>query len=176
MDLNIVDAQGVPSSTPWPKEVTKLNESLEIKTLEDNSTTHPFYVNLPKATGESVVIGREVMLVFDISGSMTRRLPDGRTRFDAAKEAAGGFLHNFQDGLDSMAIVPFESHQVIERIQAGRFVRTQAEARRQIDELPMPKNPYNTALYSATMTALEVLEGRNCLNGWQKRCATQAGG
>jgi Mg-chelatase subunit ChlD len=111
-----------------------------------------------------VAISREVMLVLDIIGSMTKRLADGRTRFDAAKEAATRFLQNFQDGVDGMAIVPFESHQVVERIQAGRFVHTQAEARRQIEELPVPRGPYNTALYSATVAALEVLAGRKAAN------------
>jgi Mg-chelatase subunit ChlD len=168
MDLNIVDAHGLPSSIPWQKEMAKLNESIDIKILEDNRTVHPFYVAMPDATVESVATGREVMLVFDVSGSMNKLMADGRLRFDAAKGAASRFLQNFQDGLDSIAIVPFESHQVVERIQAGRFVRTKAEARRQIEALPAPRSPYNTALYSATVAALEVLERRKAVNPSQQ--------
>jgi Mg-chelatase subunit ChlD len=164
MELNMVDARGVPVSIPLHNEVAKLKKSLEVESLEDHSAVHPFYVHTPQAAGEPVAIAREVLLVFDVSGSMTKRLADGRSRFDAAKEAANRFLHNFQDGLDSMAIVPFESHRVLERIQAGRFVGTQAEARRQIDELTVPRPSYNTALYSATVAALEVLQGRKAAN------------
>ena len=164
MDLTMVDARGLPASIPLHNEVAKLKKSLEVQILEDNSAVHPFYVHTHQAAGESVAISREVLLVFDISGSMTKRLSDGRSRFDAAKEAASRFLHHFQNRVDSMAVVPFESHGVVERIQAGRFVGTQAEANRQIDELPVPRLSHNTALYSATMAALEVLQGRKTAN------------
>jgi Mg-chelatase subunit ChlD len=164
MEINIVDARGLSASVPLQKEVAKLKQAIEVQSLEDNSAVHPFYVHTPQAVGEPVAIGREVLLVFDISGSMTKRLADGRTRFDAAKEAANRFLHNFQDGSDSIAIVPFESHRVVERIQASRFVGMQAEAKRQIDELPVPRPAYNTALYSVTVAALEVLQGRKAAN------------
>ena len=74
------------------------------------------------------------------------------------------FCSSFQDGVDHIAIVPFESHQVVERIKAARFVSTTAEARHQIEALPAPRGDYNTALYSATVAALEVLEGRKALH------------
>ena len=164
MELNMVDARGVPVSIPLHDEVAKLKKSIKIESLEDHSAVHPFYVHIPQAAGEPVAIAREVLLVFDVSGSMTKRLADGRSRFDAAKDAANRFLHNFQDGSDSMAVVPFESHRVVERIQAGRFVSTQAEAKRQIDELTVPRPSYNTALYSATVAALGVLQGRKAAN------------
>ena len=102
--------------------------------------------------------------MIDISGSMTRRLADGRSRFQAAKDAASKFLHSLQEGVDHIAIVPFESHQVVDRIKGARFVSTTAEARYQIEALPAPRGDYNTALYSATVAALEVLKGRKALH------------
>src|SRR5215510_8467951 len=69
VELNIVDARGLPVPVPLHKEVEKLKKSIEVQFLEDNSAVHPFYVHTPQAAGEPVAIGREVVLVFDISGS-----------------------------------------------------------------------------------------------------------
>jgi Mg-chelatase subunit ChlD len=163
MELQVVDERQSPISVAWPKDEKALRESLQIN-VQGHGTIHPFYVDSPKATAEPRVAGREVMLVIDISGSMTQRLADGRSRFQAAKDAASRFLHRFQDGADHIAIVPFESHRVVERIKGARFVSTTAEARYQIEALPPPRGDYNTALYSATVAALEVLEGRKALH------------
>ena len=82
-----------------------------------------------------------MLLVVDISGSMTRTLGDRRSKYEAAKEAVNRFLQHFRDGVDHIAIVPFESHQVAARIKAGRFVSTKAEALQQVEELPRPREP-----------------------------------
>jgi Mg-chelatase subunit ChlD len=162
MELQIDAARQSPPSVAWPKDEKALRESLQID-VQGHGTVHPFYVDSPEATAEPRAVGREVLLVIDISGSMTQRLADGRSRFQAAKDAAGKFLHSFQNGVDHIAIVPFESHRVAERIKEARFVSTTAEARYQIEALPPPRGDYNTALYSATVAALEVLEGRKAL-------------
>jgi Mg-chelatase subunit ChlD len=159
MDLTIVDAQQAPIGVEWPEGQKELKNAIEID-VKGHSTVRPFYVESPQATAKPEAIGRDMMLVVDISGSMTRRLADGRSKYEAAKEAINRFLQHFRDGMDHIAIVPFESHQVAARIKAGRFVSTKAEARQQIEELPRPREPYNTALYSATMAGLEVLESR----------------
>jgi Mg-chelatase subunit ChlD len=159
MDLTIVDAHQAPTGVEWPEGQKGLKNAIEID-VKGHSTVRPFYVETPQATAQPEAVGREMMLVVDISGSMTRRTADGRSKYEAAKEAIGRFLQHFRDGVDHIAIVPFESHQVAARIKAGRFVSTKAEARQQIEELPRPREPHNTALYSATMAGLEVLEGR----------------
>jgi Mg-chelatase subunit ChlD len=159
MDLTIVDAHQTPIGVEWPKGRKGLKNAIEID-VKGHSTVRPFYVESPQATAKPEAVGREMMLVVDVSGSMTRTLGDRRSKYQAAKDAISRFLHNFRDGVDHITIVPFESHQVVERIKAGRFVSTKAEARQQLEELPRPRESYNTALYSATMAGLEVLEGR----------------
>jgi Mg-chelatase subunit ChlD len=159
MDLTIVDEHQSPIAIEWPKGMKDLKEAVEIN-VKGHGTARPFYAESPKVTAPPEAIGREMMLVVDVSGSMTRTLGDRRSKFEAAKDAISRFLHHFQDGVDHVAIVPFESHQVVERIKAGRFVSINSEARQQLEELPRPREHYDTALYSATQAALEVLEGR----------------
>jgi hypothetical protein len=159
MDLTIVDEHQTPIAIDWPKGKKELKKAIKVN-VKGHGAARPFYVESPKATATPEAVGREMMLVVDVSGSMTRPLADRGSKFEAAKEAISRFLHHFQDGVDHVAIVPFESHQVVERIKAGRFVSTKAEARQQLEELPRPREHYDTALYSATSAALEVLEGR----------------
>jgi Mg-chelatase subunit ChlD len=159
MDLMITDARQSPIAIEWPESEKDLKKAIEIH-VKGHGTARPFYVESPKITAQPEAIGREMMLVVDVSGSMTRTLADRRSKYNAAKDAISRFLHNFQDGVDHIAIVPFESHQVVERIKAGRFVSTKAEARQQLEVLPRPREHYDTALYSATLAALEALEGR----------------
>jgi Mg-chelatase subunit ChlD len=167
MDLTIVDAHQAPIGVEWPKGREGLKDAIAID-VKGHSPVHPFYVESPQATATPEAVGRQMMLVVDISGSMTRRLGDRRSKYEAAKEAINRFLQHFRDGVDQIAIVPFESHQVAERIKAGRFVSTKAEARKQIEELPRPREHHNTALYSATMAGLEVLEGRKAAHPSQQ--------
>jgi Mg-chelatase subunit ChlD len=159
MNLVIVDERQAPMAIEWPESKKDLKKAIEIH-VKGHGTARPFYVESPKITARPEAIGREMMLVVDVSGSMTRTLADRRSKYDAAKDAISRFLHNFQDAVDHIAIVPFESHQVVGRIKVGRFVSTKAEARQQLEELPRPREHYDTALYSATLAALEVLEGR----------------
>jgi Mg-chelatase subunit ChlD len=167
LELTIVDERQSPIAVdwPWPKHQRGLKKAIEIN-AKGHGTVRPFYVESPKATAKPEPIVRETMLVVDISGSMTDRLADGRTKFEAAKEAINRFLHNLQEGVDHIAIVPFESRHVVARIKAGRFVNTKAEAIQQMEELPRPRG--HTALYSAAMAALEVLESRKASRPWRK--------
>ena len=54
-----------------------------------------------------------VLLIVDISGSMNDRISGGQTRFEAARSAIAQFLDGMQEGSDRVAIVPFESHNVV---------------------------------------------------------------
>jgi len=70
------------------------------------------------------------------------------------------FVETFQDGVDEVAIVPFESHDVASTIRAASFARTKQEALSQIGNLPEPRKHNNTALYSAVALGLDVLNDR----------------
>ena len=98
------------------------------------------------------------LILIDISGSMNRVLSTGQTRFDAAKSALEHFLTGFQDGTDEVAIVAFESHNVVPPIKAAKFASTKDEALRQVNDLPAPKPKNNTGLYTAVDVGLDVLK------------------
>src|SRR5262245_32036022 len=97
-----------------------------------------------------------VMMLFDLSGSMITGSLGGRTRLDAAKDAARVLVEKFRSG-DRIAIAPFESHEVRARIEDAVFAKTPAEAEGQIGSLQARRDG-NTALYSATIFALNRLQ------------------
>ncbi len=98
----------------------------------------------------------DVMMVFDLSGSMISNNLGGRTRLDAAKEAARVLVDRFRPG-DRIAIAPFESHDVKAKIDGATFAETREEVEAQIDRLQARRDG-NTALYSATIFALNRLQ------------------
>jgi Mg-chelatase subunit ChlD len=98
----------------------------------------------------------DVMMVFDLSGSMISNNLGGRTRLDAAKDAARVLVDRFRPG-DRIAIAPFESHDVEARIEGATFAETREEVEAQIDRLQARRDG-NTALYSATIFALNRLQ------------------
>jgi hypothetical protein len=130
----------------------RLIPALTVRIDEQAGTV--FYAQPPAGTVRG---GRRYALILiDISGSMKTKLPSGLSRFDAAKSAAKVFLQDFDSDRDRVAVVPFESHQVIPRIRAARFGVTKAEVERQIDALPPPASG-NTALFAAVSVALDRL-------------------
>jgi Mg-chelatase subunit ChlD len=98
----------------------------------------------------------DVMMLFDLSGSMITSDFGSRSRLDAAKDAARVLLDKFRTG-DRIAIAPFESHDVKAQIDNAVFAETQQDAERQIDRL-QARSDGNTALYSATIFALDRLQ------------------
>lgn len=154
MKLNLVDANNRPVGAQLPGP-DKLAPAIKVK-MGDHEVT-PFYA---VAGGESTakVRGRAALVLIDISGSMNRRLESGETRFEAAKKALKTFLDNFEEGSDRVAIVPFESHQVRERIAGAVFARSKSEAMAQVDALTEPANQNNTALFSSVVFGLETIE------------------
>jgi Mg-chelatase subunit ChlD len=99
----------------------------------------------------------DVMMVFDLSGSMISNNLGGRTRLDAAKDAARVLVDKFRLG-DRIAIAPFESHDVKAKIEGATFAETREEVEAQINQLQARRDG-NTALYSATIFALNRLQG-----------------
>lgn len=152
LKANIVDAEGAPAAIPLP-DTTSLAKNITIHTGRREIV--PFYASVGEQDMEKS--SRVALIVIDTSGSMLQRMPSGQTRFEAAKAATSRFLDGFEGGLDQVAIVPFESHQVAPRIRAARFATSVEQARQQIAALPPPEVRNNTALYSAVDTALDVL-------------------
>ena len=99
---------------------------------------------------------RVTLLLVDTSGSMRQREQGGAgTKFDAARAAiTQNFLEQLQDGEDRVAIAPFDSRAVRQRIMEAPFRTTRAEAVADLNRLqPSPRG--NTAFYSAIDIALE---------------------
>ena len=152
--LNIVDGQGKPLGLQLPAP-DKLAASMTVKAGEQELS--PFYATIP-SDATVAMRGRVALILIDISGSMNRVLASGPTRFDAAKSALEHYLTGFQDGLDEVAIVAFESHGVVEGIKAAKFAATKDQALQQVSSLPAPKPKNNTGLYSAVDMGLDVLK------------------
>ncbi len=149
---NVVNAEGAPVGLPLPS-ADRLAQAI---TIEANQRPiQPFYA--AAGADESQNRRRVALLLIDASGSMLAKLPNGQTRYEGAKSAALSFLEGFDPDSDEVAVVPFESHQVVSRIRAAQFARTVDEARAQISALPTPLVSNNTALYSAVDAALTVL-------------------
>ena len=98
-----------------------------------------------------------VLLIIDISGSMNDRLASGQTRFEVARSAIAQFLDGMQEGSDRIAIVPFESHNVVSTIRGAVYASHKADALDQLKALPAPASKNNTALYQAVFTGEENL-------------------
>ena len=150
--FNVVDAQGLPLNLDLPP-AKNLRGMLKIKL--ENEEIDPFYA--VARTGQTKAVrGRVALIVVDISGSMNIKLPSGRTRFQTAQEAMQQFLEGFDESVDHVAIVPFESHNVAEPINNAQFATTKADVSSQIEALPVPQPRNNTALYSAVVLGLQV--------------------
>lgn len=150
--FNIVDEHANPAPAAL---VTASQLAQSIKVVLDGQPVAPFYAAAQDTTAS--VRGRTALILVDISGSMNQLLPTGQTRFEGAKAALREFVDQFQDGIDEVAIVPFESHNVKATIQSARFSSSKADTLRQVEELPRPRPQNNTGLYSAVESGLEVL-------------------
>jgi len=153
LKFNIIDAHGSPLPVALPAS-EQLRHALKIQI--DGRDVDPFLVLAQNAAG-TAVRGRIALILVDISGSMNVPLPSGQTRFEAAKAGIMQFLQEFQDGVDRVAVVPFESHNVDATIRQAQFVSTKEQALAQVNGLPAPASRNNTGLYSAVNTGMEVL-------------------
>jgi len=151
--LMVTDETGsavkIPSQGALQKQLKIIETSPEQKVYE------PFFA-VAQGSGEAAVPPRYALVVFDISGSMNEKMGD-KTKFLAAKSAAQNILRYFETNIDHVAIVPFESHNVVSGIRKARFVADPQLAAGQIGDLPEPKRNANTGLFTAVLTGLEVL-------------------
>jgi len=151
--INAVDAGGNPLETGLAPD-QDLRE--RVKVTVDDLPLRPFFA-VSEENGAATVHSRLTVILLDTSGSMNLKLTSGETRFQAAKRALDKFVENFQNSVDRVAIVPFESHGVQARFRSALFASTREEAERQISELPSPAPRNNTALYTAVGMGLELL-------------------
>jgi Ca-activated chloride channel family protein len=150
--LNIVDRQGSPAAVELPPPA-RLADSIKVSV--DGQPVTPFYAG---AQGEHYQQRpRLALILVDISGSMKLPVSGGQSRFEAAKSSVMQFLAGFQNGVDRVAVVPFESHNVEAGIRSAVFASTRDEALAQVNALPQPGPKNNTALYSAVATGVDVL-------------------
>jgi Mg-chelatase subunit ChlD len=153
--FNVVDSNGAPVAVNFPK-ADRLPSALTV--TADDLPVKIFYAST--SSSQKLARGRVVLVLVDISGSMARRLPSGETRFEAARSALAQFLDTFQDGVDEVAIAPFESHDVSATIHAATFAHSKEQALAQVRSIPEPGKHNNTALYSAVSYGLDVLADR----------------
>lgn len=120
----------------------------------------------PERPGRPAAVPREarpplrLLVLVDVSGSMS----DGGLQ--TARSALRAFLKDdLPAGSVQVAVVPFASARVAERIREARFVPA-PQAVAQVDALPAPQG--NTALYSAVDEGLRRLaaEGAPAGAGW----------
>lgn len=145
-----VDANGSPSPVALPPHDVLLRDiSLDV----NGGPIEPFFVSTGTAGTQKHGI---VLIVLDISGSMKEPSAGAASRFDAAREAIDGYLASMQEGLDEVAIVPFNSQGVVPTIQSAVFSSRKSDLQAQLAALPRPAG--NTALFQAVFTGVETLE------------------
>jgi Mg-chelatase subunit ChlD len=154
LKLNIVDARGAPLAMDLPSPQGMRDAiAIHVNGLDVN----PFFASAQNTNGKAAVRGRIALILIDISGSMNQKLNTGQTRFEAAKGGVLRFLDGFEEGVDRVAVAPFESHAVESTIRAAQFVNTRQGALDQVNALPVPGPKNNTALFSAISFGLDSL-------------------
>jgi len=161
VQFNVVNEQGLPVSIAPPKDSTAAFEVAETGGPVHRPLSLRYGQESLSQVPSDVPNQRYALLLIDISGSMldssNSASESASNKYEAAKTAARKLLGGFQPGQDQVAIVAFESHQVCERVRGAVFADDIESAERQIADLPVPQKNYNTGLYSAVDTALDVL-------------------
>src|SRR5262245_18217369 len=144
------DQVKLPTSASELQKRIKVREASSLFMREGREFT-PFKVS-NRATEDKL----DVMMLFDLSGSMIGGSLGGRARIEGAKDAARVLVEKFRPG-DRNATAPFECNDVRTRIENAVFAETREGAEAQIDSLQARRDG-NTALYSATIFALNRLQ------------------
>jgi Ca-activated chloride channel family protein len=63
-----------------------------------------------------------------------------------------------QEGVDQIAIVPFESHHVVPTIRAAVFTSKRVEAMAQLNAVPRPESKNNTGLFQALFSGIDAMQ------------------
>lgn len=145
---------GSPAAVALPPK-DRLLQSIHIDSAA--GPIAPFYVST--GSGPATHLRPRVVLIeVDISGSMNEEAAPGVTRIGAARAAIAGYLNSLQDAIDEVAIVPFESHNVIATIRSAVFTSSCSEALAQLNALPAPGPRNNTALYQSVFSGVETMQ------------------
>ncbi len=164
MGVTAVDDQGAPAPFALPP-TAKLLPALTLQGGDGGVQVKPFFASAglgPDAGQHANVI----LMMIDISGSMNDPSPGGTSRFNAVKTAIARYLEAMQEGTDEIAIVPFESHNVVSTIRSAVFSNRKADLLAQLNALPQPTPKNNTALYQAVFTGVESV--RNELSALER--------
>jgi Mg-chelatase subunit ChlD len=145
-----------PDQVKLPVRASELQKKIKVREastlfIREGKDFVPFKVSNRGTEGKL-----DVMMLFDLSGSMIAGYLGGRSRLEAAKDAARVLVERFRPG-DRIAIAPFESHDVRAKIDGAAFAETPEEAEAQLARLQARRDG-NTALYSATIFALDRLQ------------------
>lgn len=153
LSISPVDEHGTPTGVLLPPQ-DRLLKAVSIQTA--SGILSPFYVKA--SAGEAAIARPNIVLIeMDISGSMNKEVSPGVSRFAAARQAIADYVATMQDGVDEVAIVPFESHHVVPTLQAAVFASKKDQVLTQLKALPDPGVKNNTALYQAVFTGVDVL-------------------
>jgi Mg-chelatase subunit ChlD len=148
VQLNRLDQHGSPLPIPIlaPGQAIK-----EVRVTEDGRELRMCHVSL------GALPERRAILLVDVSGSMLERVAGGGTKFDVMKDACLRFATSFEDGIDHVAVIPFESRGVAGRVRREKFFTRAKELRDAIESLPVPTTG-NTGLYTAVIETLARIQ------------------
>ena len=154
--VTAIDDSGKPApfELPTPRE---LPGRLSLQSGDSSTQVHPFYVSTGKGL-DSAEHANVVLLMVDISGSMNDPSPGGLSRFAAVKAALTRYVGAMEEGSDQIAIVPFESHNVVPTIHAAVFSSRKSDLLAQLNAMPAPGPKNNTALFQAVFTGVGTLK------------------
>lgn len=151
----IDDATGKPADIKLYKKIDDLKSRISIRDASNRfgKIYNPFYIfPVEESSGENYS-NRDILIVFDTSGSM--KATDMRpNRYEAAKVAASELIRTLRPG-DQVAIAPFDSRDVRNRIESVRFAPPSSV---RVSDISTPGG--YTALYSAVDIGLDVLNNR----------------
>ncbi len=155
MTVTAVDAQGKPAPVTFAPG-KPLTQALSVSS-GDAAEVMPFYAT----SGNGLDAGQRrnvVLMMIDISGSMKQPSPGSASRFAGVKSAIAHYLDAMQEGSDEIAIVPFESHNVVSTIRSAVFSSRKADLLAQLNALPEPQPKNNTALYQAVFSGVDTVK------------------
>lgn len=153
--LTPVDSSGAPAPVAFAPG-KPIEQTLSMISGTGAEVT-PFYATSGSAL-DAANHRNVVLLIIDISGSMKQPSPGAISRFAGVKSAISRYLDSMQEGIDEIAIVPFESHNVVPTIRSAVFSSRKADLLAQLNALPEPQPNNNTALYQAVFSGVDSMK------------------
>lgn len=156
--LSVIVTPSNSAGQPVPVALPTKGQLLQAVQVDSNGeTVAPFYVSAG-ASSDASRRANIVLIEVDISGSMNTPVSPGVSRFEAARTAIAKYVDSMQEGVDQIAIVPFESHHVVPTIRAAVFTSNRNEAMAQLKAMPQPAADNNTALFQAVFSGIQAMQ------------------